>query len=116
MIVYLESNFLLELAYLQETNASCEHLLQLAEARQIKVVVPAFCITESRMARRLRTAQRGNFNQSLQPVLRELARSEPFARIAEESKALVSALIESGEADANRLDVVTARGRVQKLV
>jgi predicted nucleic acid-binding protein len=109
MIVYVESNFLLELAYLQETNASCEALLQLAETGRIGLVLPAFCVTESRMARRARTAQRGTFNQSLQPMLRELARSEPFAQIAEESKTLVSALIESGEADAKRLDIITAR-------
>ena len=44
MIVYVESNFVLELAFLQEEYESCMELLRLAESRDIHLVLPAFSI------------------------------------------------------------------------
>jgi len=104
VIVYAESNFLLELAYLQETHEACERLLALAEAGRITLVLPAFCVTEARMALATRARQRTDFNNRLQPVLRELARSQPLASVPDESKQLVAALVEASVADAARLD------------
>ncbi len=42
MRVYVETNFVLELALQQEQHAACEAILQLAEARQIALVLPAY--------------------------------------------------------------------------
>ena len=41
MIVYVETNFLLELAYLQERCASCDEILRLANTGAINLVLPA---------------------------------------------------------------------------
>ena len=41
MIVYIESNFVLELAYLQEECESCENILALSEEDKIELVIPA---------------------------------------------------------------------------
>ncbi len=46
MIVYVESNFVLELAFLQEEHERCLALLSLAESRDIHLVLPAFSIGE----------------------------------------------------------------------
>ncbi|HEX8213826.1 MAG TPA: hypothetical protein VF584_26905 [Longimicrobium sp.] len=50
MIVYAESNFLLELAYLQEEHESCEEILALAESGRIRLLLPAFAVVEARMS------------------------------------------------------------------
>jgi hypothetical protein len=44
--VYVESNFVLELALLQEQQASCEELLLLCEGRRIQLVIPACSLAE----------------------------------------------------------------------
>ena len=46
MIVYVESNFVLELALLQEEHDSCDAIIMLAETRDIELVVPAFSLAE----------------------------------------------------------------------
>lgn len=46
MDVYVETNFVLELALLQEQQQSCQKLLDLAEARRINLILPAFSLTE----------------------------------------------------------------------
>jgi len=40
MIVYVESNFCLELAFQQEDETQAEGILQLAEARRVELVFP----------------------------------------------------------------------------
>jgi hypothetical protein len=42
MIVYVESNFCLELAFQQEQEAQAEQILQLAEAGRVELVFPIF--------------------------------------------------------------------------
>ena len=46
MNVYVESNFVLELALLQEQSASCEEILGLCEAGRVQLVVPAYSLAE----------------------------------------------------------------------
>ena len=46
MIVYVESNFVLELAFLQEQHESCNTIITLAESSQVELVIPAFSIVE----------------------------------------------------------------------
>ena len=46
MIVYVESNFILELAFTQDDASSCEAVLDLAERGAISLVLPAYSIAE----------------------------------------------------------------------
>ena len=46
MIVYVESNFVLEVAYEQEQCSSAERLLELAKLGKIQLVIPAFSLIE----------------------------------------------------------------------
>ena len=46
MNVYVESNFVLELALLQEQFASCEKMLGLCRSGDIPLVIPAYSLAE----------------------------------------------------------------------
>ena len=46
MNVYVESNFVLELALLQEQSASGEAILRLGEEHRVHLVVPAYALVE----------------------------------------------------------------------
>jgi len=46
MIVYVESNFVLELALLQKEQQSCEDILSLCEVGNVRLILPAMCLTE----------------------------------------------------------------------
>ena len=47
MRVYVETNFLLEIAYRQEEHVACESLLAAAEEGRLELRVPAVCLTEA---------------------------------------------------------------------
>lgn len=104
MIVYVESNFLLELAYLQEEHESCERLLDLAEANRIRLLLPAFCVAEARMSLVRQTRERARFHDTLAQQIREISRSKPYSDVPVQTRGLISALIDSGEEERRRLD------------
>jgi predicted nucleic acid-binding protein len=47
MNVYVETNFILELAWMQEQYESCENILTLCEAGKAKLILPAYSIGET---------------------------------------------------------------------
>lgn len=104
MIVYVESNFLLEIAYLQEEHASCEAILELATDGGIRLRVPAFAIVEARMSHARQTKGRAEFHERLTRQIRELARSKPYSDVPARSRELISALIDGVEDERRRLD------------
>lgn len=104
MIVYAETNFLLEMAYLQEGCESCRTILGLAKQRKVTLVVPAFSLIEGRQTWDRRSSERNVLQNQLQPVIRQLARSEPFKTVTESSRELLSALVASGEDTRFRLE------------
>lgn len=109
MIVYVESNFILELAYLQEEHENCERILKLAESEKIRLVVPAFAIAEPFSAWVGRKRRRAELHEKLTTELRELGRSEPYADSHEEFREITKALLVSGEDEKLRLDATTER-------
>ncbi len=44
--IYVETNFVLELTFEQEQCASCEQILQLCQAGQAKLIIPAYSLAE----------------------------------------------------------------------
>lgn len=119
MIVYVETNFLLEVAYQQEEHGACATLLTDAARGALDLRVPAFAIAEARLTWRRRAAERTELQQRLQGELRELTRSTEWADLRSQSAALVSALVDSGEAARRRLEAaiseVTTFGRILPL-
>lgn len=105
VVVYVETNFLLELAYQQEEFAACERLVQAASDGQIRLYIPVFSIVEARVAWRRQTKQRAELLTTLRRELRELTRSRPHAELTAKSTDLVAALVGAGEEDRRRLEV-----------
>ncbi|MCI0438427.1 MAG: PIN domain-containing protein [Chloroflexi bacterium] len=101
MIVYIESNFVLELAFLQEEHASCDSILGLAESDKIDLVIPAFSIGEPYQAWNRRSRRRREIRERLSIELRELSYQE-LAGVTE-------LLARSGEDEKRRLDELLSR-------
>src|SRR6266404_4769631 len=104
MIVYFESNFILELAFLQEEHSNCERILELCRVGKVQLTLPAFSVAEPYWAWVGRTRRRGILHNDLTKELRELGRSEPYAQSREEFQDLTKALLVSGEHEKRRLD------------
>ncbi len=104
MIVYVETNFLLELAYLQERCDSCQLILDFAKARTITLALPAFSAAEARATWHRRASERREFQASLQRHIREISRSEPFRGLSEQSHDVVTALVAGGQEARARLE------------
>jgi predicted nucleic acid-binding protein len=109
MIVYVESNFILELAYLQEEHENCERILKVAEAGKVRLMVPAFAIAEPFSAWVGRKRRRVDLHKKLTDELKELGRSKPYAEAHEEFQEVTKALLISGEDEKQRLDAVIER-------
>jgi predicted nucleic acid-binding protein len=106
VIVYVETNFVLEQAFLQEENGSCTRLLEAAEAKDIELVLPAYSIGEpyEKLIRRRR--ERRQLSDRLRQELHELRRSAPYANEAEQYSDLARLLIDSNEQENQRLNEI----------
>ena len=74
--VYVETNFILELAFLQEEHENCEKILDICRSRAQLLVIPAFCLAESyekvaRQVEKRRVVASGPLEE-----LRQLSRSK----------------------------------------
>lgn len=104
MIVYVESNFVLELAFLQEEHESCLELLSLSESGDICLVLPAFSIGEPYEAWVRRSKQRRGLHEQLITAIHELSRSRPYQGSSDEFQELTDLLRRSGDEEKLQLD------------
>jgi predicted nucleic acid-binding protein len=75
MRIFVETNFILELAFMQEEHESCTRILTLCEAGDTDVILPAFCIAESYETLIRRVKRRTQLANELAGELQQLARS-----------------------------------------
>ena len=78
MNVYLESNFVLELASLQEQSESCERILSLGEAGRVQLAVPAYSLAEPYETLVRRHRRRNRTKNALDWELGQIARSAAY--------------------------------------
>jgi predicted nucleic acid-binding protein len=78
MNVVVETNFLLELTFMQEEHEACESILQLCEAGRADLVLPAFCIAEAYEVQIRRATRRRQLREEVIREFRELSRSKPY--------------------------------------
>src|SRR5258708_5193374 len=109
MIVYVESNFVLELAFLQEEHESASKILEYAESGRIHLLMPAFCGGEpyERMIRRAK--DRKALQDRLSQEIRELSRSQPYIDVGNLSQDLTIILAKSADEEKDRLDAALSR-------
>ncbi len=81
MIVYVESNFVLEVALGQEQAPSAEAILAKAETGEIHLAFPEFALTEPFSTITYQGRQRRSLSNSLSDQLRQLERSVPHQEV-----------------------------------
>ena len=109
MIVYVESNFVLELALLQEEHQSCDSIVSLAESLTIDLAIPAFSLAEPYEVWRRRNGERTELYERLIQEMGQLERSKPYANTIEDLRDPASILERSGNEDKRRLDLTVGR-------
>ena len=109
MIVYVEPNYLLELAFEQEQHSECLALLELADAGKITLIIPAFSVGEcfERLSRLKQ--QRLNIQAALRADIRELGRSTKSVPLSEQLSMLTQSLVAGAEDDRQRYDAILIR-------
>ena len=102
MNIYVETNFVLELAFEQEQRASCEQILQMCEAGQAHLIIPAYCLAEphEKLSRQARNRQ--ELQRSLNVELRQLLRTASYASRIKSIQDLASLMVQSNEEERNR--------------
>jgi hypothetical protein len=76
MIVYIESNFILEIALRQEQYGQAEEILKLAEQKNIELVSPSFSISEPFSTVNYRSVERKKLANLINQELVQIRRSE----------------------------------------
>lgn len=95
MNIYVETNFVLELTFEQEQYASCEQILQLCEAGQAKLVIPAYSLAEPHEKLIRQARSRNQLQQSLNAELGQLKRTASYASRIESIKQINRLLVDS---------------------
>ncbi len=105
MDVYVESNFVLELALLQEQHESCQELLDLAASKQIRLIVPAFSLAEPYETLIRNNKKRQKLSQDLKKELSQLSRSRPYQEQIRTFEDTTAFLVSSQEEEKQRLQL-----------
>ena len=92
MIVYAESNFILELTLEQAELTSAENILVAAEQGRITLVMPSFAIHEPFSTITHRSRIRRQINVSIGEQVKQLERSATHAALATEIRAVAAKL------------------------
>lgn len=103
MNVYVESNFVLELALMQEEHEDCEGILSLCASAKVQLVLPAFSIAEPYETLVRRDKSRNQLAQNVDTELRELGRSKPYKAETSAYQTVTNLLLKSGEEEKDRL-------------
>jgi predicted nucleic acid-binding protein len=106
MIVYVETNFVLELALLQSEHRDCTTLIDMAAANEITLVIPAYCLSEPYGTLVAHGKRRKDVHDDLHNVIEELSRSESYGELRNTAQAVQDALSVSSAAERQRLDTV----------
>jgi predicted nucleic acid-binding protein len=108
--LFVESNFVLELAFQREEFGPAQRILELASRREIDLAVPAYALSEPFEALVRRAKQRNETLLRLREQITELGRSAHFSDLKSTSEGFVRWLAQSVETEAAALD--NAIGRI----
>ncbi len=103
MIVYIESNFVLELALEREQHAACRSILARSETGAIKLVIPAFSIAEPYQTLFRRFSDRKELYRRLMGELGLLGRTQSYQAAISAMRELSDLLLTSQADESGRL-------------
>ena len=109
MIVYVETNFILELAFEQEQHEAANRILEFVEEGKIELAFPAFSIGESLSKVTRQEKDRSELYSSLIPKLEQLKRSAPYRQIVIDSDPVLALLQNAIKGELDRLLPVLER-------
>ncbi|WP_375759877.1 PIN domain-containing protein [Corallococcus exercitus] len=109
MIVYIESNFILELALGQEGAAAAESILSGAEQRLFELVIPAFSLSEPFGTLAHRGRERKKIGNQLEEQFRQLRRSRQHQATIQPFETAPAVLLGLETAESDALDSVVMR-------
>ncbi|MEM9832731.1 MAG: PIN domain-containing protein [Bacteroidota bacterium] len=109
MIVYAESNFVLELALLQEQYEACNTIVSLAEKNQVKLAIPAYSLVEPYETTTRSFKKRQAISEDVRNELRQLGRSASYGEEATALQELTALFTRSQEEERVRLQGVLNR-------
>lgn len=107
MNVFVESNFVLELALEQEETRSCERLIELAQVSSIRLLIPSYSFIEPHETLTRRRIDRDALRLRVLNELNQLARSAALAEGVASSQEIVNLLAESSVYETRRVEHVT---------
>jgi hypothetical protein len=107
--VYVESNFVPELALLQEQSAACEEILHFCEGGDTRLVVPAYCLMEPYETLVRRQSDRRQLKATLDAQFRQIARTTLYRDRLGELEVATSLLSDSARDDLKRLETVRSK-------
>ena len=93
MDIYVESNFVLQLALQQEGHRSCRDIVDLCERGSARLVIPAFCVPEAHYALIGKQKQRDQLIQASTTEQGQLLRSERYKDRSQQLRTARSLLI-----------------------
>jgi predicted nucleic acid-binding protein len=109
--VYVESNFVLQIALGEEESGAAEAILKGAESRDLEITFPAFAISEPFATVTHRGRERARLCVTLEEQLRELRRSQPHMQVASQLSSVPIAL-----RDIEKKEVDSLKSTVQRLL
>jgi predicted nucleic acid-binding protein len=107
--IYVETNYILELAFSQEQAQSCLRLLEIHERSGAKLVIPAFSIGECFDTLVRRSTQRKRLAETVSVELKQISRSLAYKSEVPALDSITRLLINSLEDDKRRLDEILVR-------
>jgi predicted nucleic acid-binding protein len=109
VIVYVEANFLVELARRQEQESAAELILRHAEARRIHFALPSSSFSEPMSALDRHASDRNRFVDNLDAQATELGRLQPHKTLASALKRVRQVFISLKGTEMDRLAGITLR-------
>ncbi len=103
MKVLVETNFVLELVFSRDKFVSCRSLMEMAQRKELELLLPAYCLVEPYEAIIRRRKTRLQAHESLTREIREITRSTQFAEPANQLAELTGLLIQVGEDEQREL-------------
>lgn len=109
MKVFVETNFVLEVALEQQESAFCETLIRLAREKTIRLLVPAYSFIEPHETLTRRHLDRETLRSRVSTELAQLGRSIPLTERVAASQDIVKLLVDSAEYETKRIEEVKER-------
>jgi len=100
--IYVETNFVLELVFEQEQQASCEQILALCESGRSRLIIPAYCLAEPHEKLTRQVGSRRELQRNLETELRQLARTTSYTARINSIQDIASLLVRSNEEEKQR--------------